>query len=48
VCCVASILAAKQAGYVEQIVRQVVRDELRSIQYLPSKTLPEKQPTQFG
>lgn len=41
-CVVASILAAKQAGYVEQIVRQAVRDELRSLQYLPPKTLSEE------
>ena len=41
-CVVASMLAAKQAGYVEQIVRQAVRDELKSLQCLPPKTLPEE------
>lgn len=41
-CVVASILALKQAGYMEQVVRQAVRDELKSLQYLPPKTLREE------
>lgn len=39
---VACILAAKQAGHMEQIVRQAVRDELKNLQYQPPKTLPEE------
>lgn len=41
-CVVAGILAAKQAGHVEQIVRQAVREELKSLQYQLPKTLPEE------
>lgn len=39
---VASMLAAKQASHMEQIVRQAVRDELKSLRYPPLKTLPEE------
>jgi hypothetical protein len=41
-CVVASILVAKQAGYVEQIVRKAVRDEMKRLQCLPPKTLSEE------
>lgn len=41
-CVVASILAAKQAGYMEQVVRQAVRDELKGLRCLPLRALPEE------
>lgn len=41
-CVVAGILAAKQSGHMERLVRQAVRDELKSLQYQPPKTLPEE------
>lgn len=41
-CVVAGILAAKQAGHMEWVVRQAVREELKNLQYLPPKTLPEE------
>jgi len=41
-CVVASMLAAKQVGYMEQIIRQVIKDELKSLQCLPPKTLPDE------
>lgn len=40
---VASILAAKQAGYMEQVIRQAIRDELKDFRRsVPSKILPEE------
>lgn len=39
---VASILAAKQAGYMEQVIRQAIRDELKDFRSIPSKILPEE------
>jgi hypothetical protein len=41
-CVVASMLAAKQADYMEQIVRKAVRDELKDLRCLPPKVLPEE------
>lgn len=41
-CVVAGILAAKQTSHMEQIVRQVIRDELKNFQYQLPKTLPEE------
>lgn len=41
-CVVAGILAAKQAGHMERIIRQAVREELKDLQYQPPETLPEE------
>lgn len=41
-CVVAGILAAKQAGHIERLVRKAVREELKSLQYQPPKTLLEE------
>lgn len=41
-CVVAGMLAAKQAGHIEGVVRQAVREELKNLQYLPPKALPEE------